>query len=356
MKIKLLTTMLLGIPVFAHSQVSLNASMAPPVNTTIIYNDANVPNPPFIFGKSGTNNTWDFASITAWPGAEDTTYVISPSAIPLGSAFPSATHCTYEDGTGTSYTMMQINSSGINFLGSVSDLSGSGNYMAVVANPPLVAMAFPYTYGSSGNGTSVVQIFTTGAAIGQPSVDSVHYKSTITGQRDVIAAGNMILPSGTLPAMLERSINSSIDTLWMKGAITLNQWIIAPNFPQTSLDSSFYWYTNQSLLPYAHALYDNTGLHDVNFYKATISGIAEHENSLSANVYPNPVTDVLHLNIAENFQGNHEISIYNSCGQLVMKATNWLDQINVSHLHPGIYFMRLNDSSGRNVSLRFIKS
>ena len=92
MKIKLLTLSLLTLPMLAQSQVSLNASMAPAVNSKIIYYDANVPNPPFTFGKSGTNNIWDFTNVTAWPGAEDTTYIISPSSLP--PQLPASAHPT----------------------------------------------------------------------------------------------------------------------------------------------------------------------------------------------------------------------------------------------------------------------
>ncbi len=351
---QLLTAMAISLPCIAISQVSLNATMAPPVNSMFIYYDANVPSPPFTFGTSGTSNLWDFSSLTPVMGADDTTYVAEPSSVPGGASFPSATHCTFEDGQ-PSYTMMQINSSGVTFLGSVSDLSGSGNYMPLIAVPPLQAMSFPYVYGSSVSGSTYFEVMASGASIGQPNLDSVHYKSTISGQRNVIASGDMILPMGTLPAILERSIDSTIDTLWVKGAQTGNQWVISPGFPQTSTDSAFYWYTNQSLLAYAHALYDNTGLHDVNYFKNRVTGVKEI-NTQAGFAYPNPVNNILYISLPVNTPASYDIRIMNAQGQEVMKGKTSVNQLNVSLLQPGIYHLELWATNGNKSVIKFVKN
>lgn len=57
MKKLLLTAFGLAIsPMIGWTQVTLTQSQAPALNSVIIYNDANVPSPPFTFSKSGTGN------------------------------------------------------------------------------------------------------------------------------------------------------------------------------------------------------------------------------------------------------------------------------------------------------------
>jgi hypothetical protein len=354
MKRNLLIALLIGLPSLAISQVSLNASMAPPINVKLIYYDANVPSPPFTFSKSGTTNTWDFSVLTPVAGQDDTTFVVSPSSISGGSSFPTATHCTYEGAVNPSYTMIKVDPFGVTYLGTVADPIGTGNYMPLVIVPPLQVMTFPYTYGSSGNAMGYIEIFTTGASIGQPTLDSVRYKSTNGSVRDVLASGNMILPSGTLPAMLERSVDTQIDSAWGKGIITLNQWVLLLN--TIKVDSAFYWYTNQSLLPYAHALYDSTGLHDVNYFKTSSVGISEMKPAASWSIYPNPVVNTLHINSDGNFHGNYELKILNVLGQVVMKGNTSRNQFDVSSLSEGVYILNLVDEEGKTITLKFNKN
>ncbi len=347
--------LLIALPLFSQGQISLNSSMAPPMNCMLIYNDANVPSPPFTFGKSGTTNTWDFASITPVVGADDTVFYLAPSNIPGSNAFPSATHGTYEGGDGST-NMLTIDANGITVLGLIGDPLGIGTTAPIFVNPPATMMTFPYTYGSTATGSSSIEIFTTGAAVGQPSVDSVHYKSTLNFNNEVIASGDMILPTGTMGALLERRIETSIDTAWAKGLITGNQWVLAPGFPETSIDSSFYWYSDQSLEKYAHALYDSSGLHDVVYFKEQIiTGINDPvSQSKNVKVYPNPTHDFLGIS-GVNFPTAKEWTIYNAAGAEVLKGNFDLGKLNVQSLNQGTYFLHLQTVSGENQTVRFIK-
>lgn len=350
---RLLLFALICIPGLTFAQVTLDNSVTPPVNSMMTYYDANVPSPPFVFSTSGTSNTWDFSGMFTSPTDEDTLFIVDPNSVPLGSSFPSATHTTYENGD-DSYSMLKINSTGITFLGNVSDLTGSGGFRALVSNPELLAMPFPYSYGSSATASGYFELFETGAFIGEPTIDSVHYRSTIGGQRDVTASGNIILPSGTFPAILERSINFNVDTLWIKGVPTGNQWVISPGFPQSSTDSSFYWYTNNSNQPYAHALYDDTGLHDVNFFKDLITNISAPEKTFSSTIYPNPSNGILNVTLPSS-TGVCTFMIFNSTGQLVAKGSLTINQLNLSTLPSGLYSLQLTAADGKTSTTKFLK-
>jgi hypothetical protein len=166
----------------------------------------------------------------------------------------------------------------------------------------------------------------------------------------------MILPLGTLSALLERRIDTSVDTVWVKGLITGNQWIIAPNYPVTETDSSFYWYSDQSLEKYAHALYDSTGLHDVVYFKEQVMvGINETAaQSKKVNVFPNPTHNFLGVS-GLNLPAANEWSIYNSEGALVLKGNFNLKNINVEDLRQGNYFLHLQTVTGEKHIVQFIK-
>ena len=68
-------------------------------------------------------------------------------------------------------------------------------------------------------------------------------------------------------------------------------------------------------------------------------------------IFPNPVTDFINVSGIENAQN---IIISNVAGQEVVRA-EFKDQLNVSKLSKGIYFLRINDSKGQSYHLKFIK-
>jgi hypothetical protein len=252
--------------------------------------------------------------------------------------------------------MITIDANGITLNGLIGDPIGTGTTAPIYATPPATMMTFPYTYGSSVLANTSIEIRTTGAAVGQPGIDSVIYKSYLNFDASVIASGDMILPIGTLSALLERRINTSVDTAWAKGPLTGGLWIIPPGFPVNELDSSFYWYSDQSLEKYAHALYDSTGLHDVVYFKEQVMvGINETASQTKkVNVYPNPTHNFLGVS-GVNLPAAKDWSIYNSEGALVLKGNFNLKNINVEDLKQGNYFLHLQTVSGEKHIVQFIK-
>lgn len=339
----------------SNAQVSLNASHAPAVGTMFIYYDANVPIPAFTFSTSGTTNTWDFTTISPLPTQQDTAFIINPALVPGAlTAFPTATHVIGENDT-QDLTVIRVDNNGATLLGMMADFLGNGTTLTVPMNPPMTPITFPYTYGSGTNTTGFVELTASGSAIGQPLVDSVRLKSTINSIRDVIATGNLIIPAGTFPSMLDREITTTVDSAWMKSALTGGQWAPAPGFPTTTTDSAFYWFTNQSLQKYAHALFDDTGLHDVVFFKNSVVGLNETEVSDALSIYPNPVQNELHFTLAGMGSSMYNITVFDLRGREVLRANGSLSKMNVSMLAPGLYHFLVADDRGHVASKRFIK-
>ena len=71
-------------------------------------------------------------------------------------------------------------------------------------------------------------------------------------------------------------------------------------------------------------------------------------NKFTVIVYPNPADDVLFIKSGSNFRGT--ISLINSLGQLVLKkelSNKYTLQLNTSTISQGIYYLRIESSSGK---------
>lgn len=81
------------------------------------------------------------------------------------------------------------------------------------------------------------------------------------------------------------------------------------------------------------------------------------EKPISSNisVYPNPVGDWLQINLDRTYNEHLEFSIYNSNGQQVIFTKYWANQIDVSELPAGIYFLKLKDHGLETNTVKFIK-
>jgi hypothetical protein len=64
-------------------------------------------------------------------------------------------------------------------------------------------------------------------------------------------------------------------------------------------------------------------------------------------VYPNPVSDILYVNLENNASGSCDIRLYNSLGNMCRqaKATGGMVELSVSNLPGGIYFLNICNSS-----------
>ena len=93
------------------------------------------------------------------------------------------------------------------------------------------------------------------------------------------------------------------------------------------------------------------------FYKAYTSHTSSiNEKPLQLNVYPNPVSDKLHL--INNCGNILSVNVYNSSGQLVMRHTaprSFFLEIDVKHLPRGFYAGVAKIEGGRTATFKFVK-
>ncbi len=74
------------------------------------------------------------------------------------------------------------------------------------------------------------------------------------------------------------------------------------------------------------------------------------EISAETKVYPNPMSDVLHIE-SNNVK---EVAIFNAVGQQVLFIDN-TNEINVESLNEGLYFVKISDKSGNSVVKKIVK-
>jgi len=78
----------------------------------------------------------------------------------------------------------------------------------------------------------------------------------------------------------------------------------------------------------------------------------QDDNDLRIHIYPNPASDIVYLQISNGLSAISTVELYNEMGQRVMtvRLNQHLQQINVSSLKAGIYYIKTDDGKTRNVT------
>ena len=86
-------------------------------------------------------------------------------------------------------------------------------------------------------------------------------------------------------------------------------------------------------------------------YTNTYTEIIDNENNTFYNIYPNPAKDFIFIS---DIDENTLIQIYNVNGKFLIETKNSNNQINISSLKSGIYFLKIQNSNGI-VTKKFVK-
>ncbi len=348
---KIFTLISIGLSVhYLNAQVVLNKANVPAAGTIIINYDANVPSTAFVFGKTGTNNTWDFSKVTVQQGQEDTIKYVSPSSLTGSSSFPTSDLVSYENGD-KYFTFTKVDANGIFALGLSGDVTGTGKNYTFTFPSPILYFPFPFSSNTAYKGSALVQKKVSGAEAGAGGlVDSVNIWIKNYTNVKVIASGNIILPSGTLPALLVRNITTIVDSSQAKA---FGNWFF-PRPPSSVTDSTFRWLTSESTEAYAHVIYKNGSISDVAYHKETIPlGLSDGQQAKAqVSCFPNPAREVINFNLEEGSLS--KITLVSASGKEVAVSTN--TTINLEGLETGIYIARIVLKNGQVKIATFVKN
>jgi hypothetical protein len=339
----------------ANAQVILTSSDMPPVDSLYIFSDAGAPSTPFVFETAGDTAVWDFTGLTVNDADDDTIVFADPAAIAPG-AFTGATHARIRIPGETAYGILKVDATGVYLVGGAGDVTGTGSDVVIPYETPVTVHSFPFTTTTDIQSAGIVNFLNTGAYFGYGQfVDSVWLHAVTESHSKVIATGTLALPSGTWPAMLEVVYTTTYDSTMVKGTQTSGNWIYLPGKPDITIDSTYNWYTQESLMPYASVEYDN-GTPDISFFKAGVvdhTGIGNRSVENGTAVYPNPFQNAITVDAKD---GGVRYELYSLDGRQLLEGTvkEGTDRISTALIPPGLYLLKLNNASGTR-TLKLIK-
>lgn len=321
MKKLYLTILTFGICLVSQAQVTLTKAANEPVigdmemynhfDTTTVLNNA-----------SGTNQSWNFTSLTLDTIISMTTYT-TPASTPNGTLYPSATLAGNDGVGGYTYTKSTLTQY---------ELVGMLNTnVAISLSNTAVAAVWPVNYGYTN----------TDAFAG--SINSGTISGTVNGTLTTTGTGTgtLTLPGGTV-------VNN---VLQLKNTQVLSASLMMGLYTFTITSTNYNYYSATQKFPVLSVEYKTT-TGAINDYEVTIkvnsnlvTGIEKQSLNHSLVIYPNPVKDHVTVSFTNLKNETPIIQILNLYGQTV-KEVNIANNLNVnetistSELASGVYFVK----------------
>lgn len=294
--------------------------------------------PGFTIGNAGASQNWDFAS--AWVNGLDTIAFLDPTTTTYGSQFPTSNLAIQQSSLNDGYAYLLSSASGLDLLGLAADVLGSGSPIVIHQNPPSRVAAFPTTYLSSYNGTTVIDVTVDASGFGIPFVDSARYKNIQV--RDLLADGygNLALPAGPFSNVLRvKDITNQTDSIWVHSFFG---WTLYQDSVYT--DSTFTWWNDSKGYYLAQATYEGGALVRLSYQDPVIVGRAE-PTALLYDVYPNPAGERVMI-VTDGKVGSVRITDLQGRTVLESPVIGREYELGVGALAPGCYIYQLRDKSG----------
>jgi len=261
-------------------------------------------------GDAGANQTWDFSGLTLTPLNQTVNTVAVATAI-SASSFPNSNYClimTDNSDTNdikTAYTFFNLSNTSFEYLGS----SGPGYNLNFL--DPQIILQFPYTYNTEINDTYQIEAWTTKS-----------FTSVYDGY------GTLITPFGTYTNVIRQKRTEGLYV-------------------------SYSWYQTNPFSFVMDGEFTDNGY--INVYKNTTGlGINPIEPKKAMAVFPNPAHTELNIQLPEQ-QTLDCVAVTDITGKIVLKQDQNLNQINVSHLANGLYFIEAHSGNEKLVT-KFIKN
>ncbi len=250
-------------------------------------------------GPAGNNQIWDFSS--AQLNYNGIVEIINPSAVSLGSSFPTSNWGFRL--ASTAYSMFELNSTEmLQWSSLITSTGGDNDYSANSKK----LLQFPMDFGAS----------FTDQYIEQSSTNDLTW--TYDG------FGTLVMPGGITYSNVAR----------LKGDYDSR--------------TDYHYYTLDPLFPVAVYQGENNTL----FWLGIEPSVSIQENTSSQvlALYPNPVNNSLQIKLNEMTEAGSVIEIYNAAGQRIQSVqigSQALVQLDCSAWSSGIYTIRINDMVSR---------
>ena len=294
---------------FANAQPVLNATdFETELSMTVYKGNSSGLSP----GNAGANQVWDFSGLTLTPRDETVITVAVVTAI-SASSFPTSNYCWKvinsrdPNNINTAYAFFNLSNTSFESVGS----SNSSDNSISKYFDPQINFKFPYTYN-----TEINDIY---------QIDNGDPKS-FTSVYD--AYGTLKTPFGTYTNVIRKKSTEG-----------------------TNVD--YHWYQTKPFSRIMSGEFNNNGSITV-FKNTTGLGVDQIEPKKAMAVFPNPTPAELNIQLPEQ-QTLDRVAITDVTGKIVMKQDQNLNQINVSHLANGLYFIEAHSGMEKFVT-KFIKN
>lgn len=274
--------------------------------------------------------TFNNASVTA--GTPVTNTYASLSATEQ-SEFPAGT-IKHNDGNGTTIYYKQNPTT--------LEIVGIANATAVIKlnTNPATAITYPTAYGNTFSDTTSGTTNYNGTAL--------NLSGTVNSTAD--AYGTLVIGSQSYPNVLR-----------LKIVINLNIQLPGIPFNAGTAQNTMYLYfdnlrkyplvnnTSGSIVAAAAGVNETfSGSQAQNLVFLGLNNVAKK----SVGIYPNPVQDVLNV---KGLDAKSNVKIYSTDGRLMKNEGLENDQVNVTELQPGVYFIQTEANGEKTSSTKFIK-
>ena len=283
-------------------------------------------------GSAGANQSWDFSTIT--PSSFYSVAVVSPGSTPFASDFPESNIAFQYTGDTEWYGYINVNTSDLLNNGVGFDPGGDNEYF-IHYTDAVKLIKYPFSYNDSYT-DSYYTCYTMSEGM------DIHEHSNVTVTAD--AWGSVSTPAGVYNNTLRVKLEfSGTDSVFVMG-----------NFMYVTTHSltQYEWYTATSHSVII-SICVNTDGSSIS-YRSDDVGIDEQASSLKQiQLYPNPATDKIDIELPMELDNSTEVNIYNSLGKQVKRFTRGKGKLtaDISSLSPGLYIV----SVGNSYVERFIK-
>ncbi len=246
---KILTLLLLFIPMLTHAQITVLSTDMPVVGNKILRTrDSAAIN--VNIGSGGANKVWDFSNVTSAFHSTSVTHVVTPVSTTDASSFSTSNLAFTVDSLNYVYVL----NSAATYLGKGYAGKIGTDHVVTVLNPDLTTYTFPITYNTHHSDTYGFDQAVSGASVGQPTVYQVRdihksvYKDTVDGW------GIVKTPIGTYNCLRIHSVDCQRDSLFYK---------LLSIFPWTYLSTtvkqpvSYSWISKETKLPVVDITFDS---------------------------------------------------------------------------------------------------
>jgi hypothetical protein len=187
--------------------------------------------------------------------------------------------------------------------------------------------------------------------------DSIRKKDLINKIVTIDAFGNMTTPLGTFNTIRQNEVISVTDSFW-KHQISPPGWQFIIRSSEN--DSHVSWIANGMGYPIVEIYTWLTVppiIYNVKWLKTypVYSSSKETAFSNGINIYPNPASDMINIQVSEQYNKIKSLEIFDCIGQLQLEKKDDFRAIDISSLPCGLYFIVLTNIDNKRLTGKIVK-